>query len=294
MTDTRIFESAPAGLPLMLKAALPAIPIVGGLPGIKHETSGLPTTVLKRTRVATDLAHLDRYNEVCGFARADTLPATYPHIAAHTLHLTMMTDTSFPFPPLGAVHLRNRITQYRPIGREEIYELSLRTESNEPHPKGRLINLVSEAHIGGELVWDESMTVLFRSRNGGDEPTPAPLAGVEPPAGDVHWNLGDDLGRRYGARHSVSRVRSPTACGPRRTASRQFQTSCRTRSPLMSSSRSRFCFPALSSSAAPLRARRPPSVFKMPTPRHRTSSDAFRPSDVQRSFGARVGRISPS
>ena len=206
MTDTRIFESAPAGLPLMLKAALPAIPIVGGLPGIKHETSGLPTTVLKRTRVATDLAHLDRYNEVCGFARADTLPATYPHIAAHTLHLTMMTDTSFPFPPLGAVHLRNRITQYRPIGREEIYELSLRTESNEPHPKGRLINLVSEAHIGGELVWDESMTVLFRSRNGGDEPTPAPLAGVEPPAGDVHWNLGDDLGRRYGA---ISGDRNP-------------------------------------------------------------------------------------
>ncbi len=206
MTETRIFESAPAGIPLMLKAALPAIPIVGNLPGIKHEKGGLPNTVLKRTRVATDLSHLDRYNEVCGFNRAETLPATYPHIAAHTLHLTMMTDTAFPFAPLGAVHLRNRITQYRPIGREEIYELSLRTDANNPHPKGRLITLVSEAHIGGELVWDETMTVLFRSRNGGDEPVAAPLAEVEPPAGDVHWNLGEDLGRRYGA---ISGDRNP-------------------------------------------------------------------------------------
>lgn len=203
---TRTFDKAPAGLPLMLKAALPAIPVVGGLPGIKHDRGGLPDTVLKRTRVSTDLTHLDHYNEVCGFARSDTVPATYPHIAAHTLHLTLMTDTAFPFPPMGAVHLRNRITQYRPIGREEIYELSLRATADEPHPKGRLISLVSEAHIGGELVWDETMTVLFRSRSGGDEPVAPPLAGVEAPEGVVHWKLGSDLGRRYGA---ISGDRNP-------------------------------------------------------------------------------------
>ena len=203
---TRTFDKAPAGLPLMLKAALPAIPVVGGLPGIKHERGGLPDVTLRRTRVATDLAHLDRYNEVCGFARAETLPATYPHIAAHTLHLSLMTDTAFPFPPMGAVHLRNRITQHRPIGREEIYDLSLRATADDPHPKGRLISLVSEAHVAGELVWDEAMTVLFRSSKGGDEPAVPPLAGVDAPEGVVHWKLGGDLGRRYGA---VSGDRNP-------------------------------------------------------------------------------------
>jgi acyl dehydratase len=203
---TRTFDRAPAGPPLMLKAALPAIPVVGSLPGIKHERGGLPDTTLRRTRVTTELAHLDRYNEVCGFSRAETLPATYPHIAAHTLHLSLMTDTAFPFPPMGAVHLRNRITQHRPIGREEIYDLSLRAASDDPHPKGRLISLVSQAHVGGELVWDETMTVLFRSRNGGDEPTAPALAGVEAPQGVVHWKLGGDLGRRYGA---VSGDRNP-------------------------------------------------------------------------------------
>ncbi|WP_223110942.1 MULTISPECIES: MaoC/PaaZ C-terminal domain-containing protein [Aeromicrobium] len=203
---TRTFDKAPAGLPLMLKAALPAIPVVGNLPGIKHQKGGLPETTLRRNRVTTDLAHLDRYNEVCGFSRSETLPATYPHIAAHTLHLSLMTDTAFPFPPMGAVHLRNRITQYRPIGREEIYDLSLHAASDEPHPKGRLISLVSEARVGGELVWDETMTVLFRSRTGGDEPLAPPLAGVEAPEGVVHWKLGSDLGRRYGA---VSGDRNP-------------------------------------------------------------------------------------
>lgn len=203
---TRTYDQAPAGLPLMLKAALPAIPVVGALPGIKHRRDGLPDLTLRRTRISTDLAHLDRYNEVCGFARADALPATYPHIAAHTLHLSLMTDTAFPFAPMGAVHLRHRITQHRPLGREEIYDLSLRAAADDPHPKGRLISLVSEAHVGGELVWDETMTVLFRSRTGGDEPTVPPLAGVEAPQGVVHWRLGSDLGRRYGA---VSGDRNP-------------------------------------------------------------------------------------
>jgi len=203
---TRTFDKAPAGLPLMLKAALPAIPGVGSLPGVKHEKGALPDTVLQRTRVGTDPQHLERYTDVCGFARAETLPATYPHIAAHTLHLTLMTDTAFPFPPMGAVHLRNRITQYRPIGTGEVYDLALRADSDDPHPKGRLISLVSEARIGGELVWDETMTVLFRSRNGGDEPVRPALAGVEAPQGPVQWKLGGDLGRRYGA---VSGDRNP-------------------------------------------------------------------------------------
>lgn len=206
ITPTRTFTQAPAGLPLMVKAALPAIPGIGSLPGIKHQSGSLPDTQLRRTRITTDLAHLDSYNEVCGFARAETLPTTYPHLAAHTLHLTLMTDTAFPFPPMGAVHLRNRITQHRPIGREEIYDLSLRADADEPHPRGRLISLVSEAHVGGELVWDETMTVLFRSSRGGDETVAPPLAGVEIPDGVVHWKLGSNLGRQYGA---VSGDRNP-------------------------------------------------------------------------------------
>ncbi len=203
---TRIMSKEPSGLSLSVKAALPALPVIGNLPGVQHKKGDLPSWELLRSDVSTDLAALEQYNEVCGFGRSDFLPAVYPHIAAHVMHMKLMTDTEFPFAPMGSVHLRNRITQYRPIGREERYDLRLAATAITPHPKGQLVHLDTEAHVGKELVWDETMTVLFRNGKGGDEPEAPALAGIKPPSGAVHWNLGSDLGRRYGA---ISGDRNP-------------------------------------------------------------------------------------
>ena len=203
---TRVFTKAPATLPLMLKAALPAIPVVGGLPGVKHAKGSVPDVVLERRGVVTDPTHLDAYNEVCGFPRSDTLPATYPHMAAFGLHMTLMTDTSFPFAPMGLVHLRNSITQHRPIGVTEVLDVSVRAADLRPHPKGSLIDIVTTVSVGDEVVWDETMTLFSRHKGGSPEQTSAPLAGVEVPDGVVHWKLAGDLGRRYAA---ISGDRNP-------------------------------------------------------------------------------------
>lgn len=209
---TKTFTKAPAGLPLMIKAALPALPVIGGLPGIKHEKGALPDLTLERIGVTTDRAHLEKYSEVCGFDAGPALPATYPHIAAHSLHMSLMTDTSFPFAPMGAVHLRNAITQHRPIGREEVYDLRLRASSLDPHPKGQLVELQSEATIGDEVVWEETMTVFFRGKHGaGPEKTTPVLEGVEAPTGTTRWPLPENLGRTYGA---VSGDRNPIHLHP--------------------------------------------------------------------------------
>lgn len=204
---TRRFDAAPSTLPLMLKAALPALPVVGSLPGVKHASGSVPDLVLERTDVRTDPAHLERYLEVCGFPRAEHLPATYPHMAAFGLHMALMTDTAFPFAPMGLVHLRNRITQHRPITADERFDVQVRAADLRPHPKGRLVDLLTTVTIDGEVVWDEVTTLFSRGRSGaGDELTEAPLAGVEAPDGVVHWKLSGDLGRRYGA---VSGDRNP-------------------------------------------------------------------------------------
>ncbi len=196
---TRIMSQTPSGLGLAIKATLPAVPVIGKLPGVRHKIGELPHWELLRSDVNTERAALEQYNEICGFGRADTIPPTYPHIAAHVMHMTLMTDTDFPFLPLGAVHLRNRITQHRPIGREERYDLRLAATEITAHPKGQLVHLATEAHIGKELVWDETMSVLFRSKKRGEEPETSSLTGVKPPKGPVHWKLSSDLGRRYGA-----------------------------------------------------------------------------------------------
>ena len=57
---TRSFDKAPSTAPLMLKAVLPAIPVIGGLPGIKHGSSTVPDLVLERRGVGTDPKHLER------------------------------------------------------------------------------------------------------------------------------------------------------------------------------------------------------------------------------------------
>ncbi|MCW2790434.1 MAG: hypothetical protein JWP56_2737 [Aeromicrobium sp.] len=208
---TRVFTKAPATAPLMLKAALPAIPVVGGLPGIRHDQGTVPDLVLERPGVATDPTHLETYNEVCGFPRSDVLPATYPHMAAFGLHMTLMTDTAFPFAPMGLVHLRNTIVQHRPIGITELLDVSVHAADLRPHPKGSLIDILTAVRVGDELVWEETMTLFSRHKGGSAETTTAPLAGLDAPDGVVHWKLGGDLGRRYGA---VSGDRNPIHLHP--------------------------------------------------------------------------------
>jgi acyl dehydratase len=206
MTTTRTFSKAPSTLPMMLKAVLPVLPVIGGLPGVKHAKGSVPDLVLERAGVTTDRAHLEAYNEVCGFPRGDTLPATYPHMAAFALHMSLMTDTAFPFAPMGLVHLRNSITQHRPIGVDETFDVSVRAADLRAHPKGSLVDLITEIRIDGTIVWDEVTTLFSRHKGGEAEKTAAPLTGVDAPSGVVHWKLSGDLGRRYGA---VSGDRNP-------------------------------------------------------------------------------------
>ncbi len=89
MTTTRTFDKAPSTLPMMLKAVLPALPVIGGLPGVKHAKGSVPDLVLERTGVSTDREHLETYNEVCGFPRGDTLAGDLPaHGGVRAAHVT--------------------------------------------------------------------------------------------------------------------------------------------------------------------------------------------------------------
>ena len=54
-----------------------------------------------------------------------------------------MTDTAFPFAPMGVVHLRNRLVHHRPIGLDETLDLSVKAHDLRSHPKGRLIDITT-------------------------------------------------------------------------------------------------------------------------------------------------------
>lgn len=192
-------------LPTILKAALPSVPVVNQLPGVKKNPNGDPATLsFTREGVPVDPAHVAAYAKVCEFPRKDTVPLTYPHMLAFPLHMQIMTSTEFPFPAIGSVHLENSVTGHRPIALGEVLDVTARATSPRPHAKGTVVDFVTEVRSGGDLVWESTSTYLRRGK--GTEGATSGLTFAETPAGGVEWRLAADLGRRYAA---VSGDRNP-------------------------------------------------------------------------------------
>jgi hypothetical protein len=122
--------------------------------------------------------------------------------------MALLTDSSFPFPAIGLVHIANRIVQRRPIHVTEPLDLRVRAAKLEPHPKGRTFTLRTEARAGGELVWEgESVNLRRCGGSGGDGERGSGDGSAEPELrAEAEWSLRGDLGRRYAA---VSGDRNP-------------------------------------------------------------------------------------
>ena len=193
----RVVEGTPHALPMLLKAALPSVPGLNALPGIRKHGTGLPDLVLTRHDVPIDTDHVAAYAEVCGFPHKDTVPLTYPHMLAFPLHTMILGDRSFPFPAIGTVHLENSITQHRPVTARESLQVTVRVANLRPHAKGQVFDFLTTVHALGELVW-ESTSTYFR-RGTGDPSAPAGSSFPDAPPTGTQWRLPGDLGRKYAA-----------------------------------------------------------------------------------------------
>jgi hypothetical protein len=207
--SVRKLEGSPSSLAAYARAGLGAVPASGRLPFLAGGGGELPDLELELDGVEIDPARLADYCRVCGFTLRDSLPATYPQVLAFPLHMALLTDSSFPFPAIGLVHIANRIVQRRPIHVTEPLDLRVRAAKLEPHPKGRTFTLRTEARAGGEVIW-EGESVNLR-RGGGDGASDGERKRErDSPAtemrAEAEWSLRGDFGRRYAA---VSGDRNP-------------------------------------------------------------------------------------
>jgi acyl dehydratase len=182
----------------LLKAALPSIPLVNQLPGVR-KTGGDPTSLheLRTATVARD--QVSAYARVCGFPVKDAAPLTFPHVLAFPLHMAVLTSPEFPFPAIGTVHLANSITQHRSVEVGETLQIEVHTSSVRAHPKGRVVDFLAAVRADGEMVWESTSTYLRRGRGGEDEIAPSHADELAVVPGRVSWRLGGDVGRRYAA-----------------------------------------------------------------------------------------------
>lgn len=183
----------------------------------------LPTTRLTLPAAPAAPGPLAAYRRICSFPTtaydSGPLPLTYPHVLAFPLAMRLMTGRDFPLPVVGLVHTWIEIAARRPVPAGEPLELTVYPAELTPHRRGTEVTMVTEARLGGELVWESRSGYLSRhatkaepAPNGGDErpELPAVAEGPELPA-VAEWRLPGDLGRRYGA---VSGDRNPIHLHP--------------------------------------------------------------------------------
>lgn len=192
-------------LPVMVKAALPVVPGINQLPGIKKTGGDLPQVTLRRDDVVVERSAVERYAAVCGFPSRDVAPVPYLHMLAFPLHMQLMTDASFPFPAIGTVHLENSMTQHRPVAIGETVSLALTAADLRASTKGRAWDMNVVATVGDETVWESRSTYLRIGKGDKENGDPGMSLDAITARGPV-WSLPDNLGRRYGA---VSGDRNP-------------------------------------------------------------------------------------
>lgn len=183
------------GSPSLPKAFARAVASSRGRDG----KGGLPDLQVVRADVTIDPSHLADYDHVCGFPLRDELPSSYLHNLVFPLQVTLFADKSYPYPLIGSVHLDNTLTQHRPVRIGEVLDLSTRATNARPHSRGVQVDVVSQAHVGEELVWEGLATYLYRGQKLEGE---VPEHVGEPEAHDgpgMVWRLPAGLGRRFAA-----------------------------------------------------------------------------------------------
>lgn len=180
MTQTITLGAPPKNGSLYVKAALGAVP----LPLVSARKSTLPDRAVQLDGVRIDPHHLAAYCRATGLRFGDALPLTYPFILTFPVVMKLVVQRDFPFVAVGAVHAENLIERTRNISVSEPLDIHAHIENLREHPKGLLVDAVSEIKVGRGLVWRQVTTFLHQQRtslSGGPKPEPKPEEVPPPP-----------------------------------------------------------------------------------------------------------------
>ncbi len=183
--------SQPSGMRNMLRAAAGALPFV-------PRGDQLPNRTVTVEELPIDHANVAAYAGVTGLIYGNDVPLTYPFALTFPAVMSLVTGFDFPFAAMGAVHVENHITQYRPIGVTDTVGVRVHAENLREHRKGLLVDLVSEVSVGNDTAWHQVTTFLHQQRTSlSDEPKPPPQKQPKPPPPSAVLRITPGQIRRY-------------------------------------------------------------------------------------------------
>ena len=167
---------------------------------------GLPNIQATWTGAKADKDALADYLNVLGLPQQDTLPILYPHVMAGAMHMHMLANKAFPIRLLGALHLKNRITQLKTIAVDGVFDIKSAMADFRLVAKGVEFDFTTDVYAkneSGELekVWFEVSTYFMAGRFGGKEnpstETSFELAALENPVAGKDWFVPANRGKVY-------------------------------------------------------------------------------------------------
>lgn len=161
----------------MARAAVGALPLI-------PRGDVLPTRVAGVDDLPIDRANVAAYAAVTGLRYGENVPLTYPFALTFPTAMELLTAFDFPFPAMGAVHVENQITAYRPIAVTDTVGVKVRAENLREHRKGMLVDLVTDVSVGNEVAWHQVATFLHQQRtslSGEPKPEPPKTPKLSPP-----------------------------------------------------------------------------------------------------------------
>ncbi|WP_459962992.1 MaoC family dehydratase [Nocardia sp. IFM 10818] len=196
MSQNHTLTEVPKAGGLYLKAALGALPV----PGLANRKQEIPDRSLTLEGFKVDPDHLAAYCHATGLRFGDALPLTYPFVLTFPLAMALVVQRDFPFVAVGAVHAENLIERTRDISVSEPLDIKTHIENLREHPKGLLVDAISEVSVGREQVWRQVTTFLHQQKtslSGGPKPEPKP--DEEPPRPLRQLRVDQGMIHRYAA-----------------------------------------------------------------------------------------------
>lgn len=162
---------------------------------------GLPNIQASWSDAKVDSIALKQYLSTLDLPSSNSLPVLYPHVMAGSMHMNMLSHKSFPIRLLGAVHLKNRIIQSKPIAIDQVMDIHSEIGGYRLVEKGVEFDFTTRVKADNETVWDEVSTYFMAGKFGGkDNPSAESsfeLTKLEASEEKGQWHVPANRGKAY-------------------------------------------------------------------------------------------------